>query len=327
MSKVNEGARLVQEWQDYLFALENGKSAAAMSTMKNIAQREQNVFDIPRSEILTRVQSLENAEKNEIKSVSEPIFKSIRTLDDLAPALAQLRANSSLYHSPELNMQLSALEAISKAYTAFKNGFSTSLPGYSGPTETDPLVNKLRGQFLLLVLPRILGTEGKNMPNNDETVEHYLQRMSDAALAAKDYDLLGRVIMVRRDVSLSLAGSVDARSMQEFTALGSFREGQNEERAQRFMEAVLAYMRTLRSGTPVVPAEVVGERLTAIERDHPEEYRRATEMMRRGDGGEFRGHAEPPRELKVPPSAAPPPAVPRNPVPLSTPSVTPTRPS
>jgi hypothetical protein len=141
-------------------------------------------------------------------------------------------------------------------------------------------------------------------------------RMRAAAVARHDFELLSRTISAAREISSSIAGPGQSLIGQDYTSFLYWREGQNAERAKRFFEAALAYRRALSSATPAVPVEFIGERLDAIEKEHPGEFRQSTEVIRRYNNPDIapRGYGTP-GGLTIP-------AVSPRPTPLRTPSPT-----
>ncbi|PYJ20097.1 MAG: hypothetical protein DME99_10920, partial [Verrucomicrobia bacterium] len=137
-----------------------------------------------------------------------------------------------------------------------------------------------------------------------------------AAVARRDFELLSRTISAAREISSSIAGPGQSLIGQDYTSFLYWREGQNAERAKRFFEAALAYRRVLSSATPAVPVEFIGERLDAIEKEHPGEFRQATDLIRRYDGRDIT-----PRSYATPGGLSIPAVSPR-PTPLRTPSPT-----
>ncbi len=155
------------------------------------------------------------------------------------------------YKSQALSNLVNGLEAVCKAYLAFKQGVATTLPPtYWQTGDTNQIVTRLRAELLLLVLPRILGVEQTDPPKTGETVEDYLMRMRAAAVARHDFELLSRTISAAREISSSIAGPGQSLIGQDYTSFLYWREGQNAERAKRFFEATLAYRRALSSATP-----------------------------------------------------------------------------
>jgi len=286
VSRLRDAARFVQQWQNYLWAVEGEKFNNGIRILTDLAQTQQSPLDVPRSEILARARSLEGKDKAQVDTDAAPILKSIHSLDDLPTALMQLRSGTHPpYQSQTLSNLVNGLDAVCKAYLAFKEGVATTLPPtYWQTGDSNPIVTRLRAELLLLVLPRILGVEQRDSPKAGETVEGYLVRMRAVAIAHHDFELLSRTISAAREISASIAGPGQSLIGQDYTSFLCWREGQNAERAKRFLEAALAYRRALNSATSAVPIEFIGQRLDAIEKEHPNEYKQATDVFRRYDG-------------------------------------------
>ena len=290
-----DAARFLRQWQNYLWAIEGEKFDNGIRILTDLAQTEQSPLDIPRSEILARARSLEGKDRAQADNYAAPILQSIHSLDDLPKALTQLKLRPA-YKSQALSNLVNGLEAVCKAYLAFKEGVATTLPPtYWQTGDTNQIVTRLRAELLLLVLPRILGVEQTDPPKTSETVEDYLMRMRAAAVARHDFELLSRTISAAREISSSIAGPGQSLIGQDYTSFLYWREGQNAERAKRFFEAALAYRRALSSATPAVPVEFIAQRLDAIEKEHPDEFRQATEVTRRYNNPDIapRGYGTP----------------------------------
>jgi len=318
VNRLRDAARFVQQWQNYLWAVEGEKFSNGIRILTDLAQTQQSPLDVPRSEILARARSLEGKDKAQVDRDAAPILQSIHSLDDLPTALMQLRSGTHPpYQSQPLSNLVNGLDSVCKAYLAFKEGVATTLPPtYWQTGDTNPIVTHLRGELLLLVLPRILGVEQTDQPKAGETVEGYLVRMRAVAIAHHDFELLSRTISAAREISASIAGPGQSLIGQDYTSFLYWREGQNAERAKRFFEAALAYRRALSSATSAVPVEFIGQRLDAIEKEHPDEYKQATDVFRRYDGRDIT-----PRSYGTP-SALTIPAVSPSPTPLRNPSPT-----
>ena len=284
VNRLHDAARFLQQWQNYLWAVEGEKFDNGIRILTDLAQTDQSPLDVPRSEILARARSLEGKDSDQADSYAAPILQSIHSLDDLPKALTQLKSRPA-YKSHALSNLVNGLEAVCKAYLAFKQGVATTLPPtYWQTGDTNQIVTRLRAELLLLVLPRILGVEQTDPPKTGETVEDYLMRMRAAAIARRDFELLSRTISAAREIASSIAGPGQSLIGQDYTSFLCWREGQNAERAKRFLEAALAYRRALNSATSAVPIEFIGQRLDAIEKEHPNEYKQATDVFRRYDG-------------------------------------------
>ena len=286
LKRLYDATRFLRQWQNYIWAVEGEKFDNGIRILTDLAQIEQSPLDVPRSEILARARSLEGKDRAQVDSYAAPILQSTHSLDDLPSALAQLRSGTHPpYQSQALSNLVNGLDAVCKAYLAFKEGVATTLPPtYWQTGDANSIVTRLRAELLLLVLPRILGVEQTDPPKNGETVEDYLMRMRAAAIGRRDFELLSRTISAAREISSSIAGPGQSLIGQDYTSFLYWREGQNAERAKRFFEAALAYRRALSSATSAVPVEFIGQRLDAIEKEHPDEFRQATDVMRRYDG-------------------------------------------
>src|SRR6266576_1878775 len=284
VNRLHDAARFLQQWQNYLWAVEGEKVDNGIRILTDLAQIEQSPLDVPRSEILARARWLEGKDRAQADNYAAPILQSVHLLDDLPKALTQLKSRPA-YKSQALSNLVNGLEAVCKAYLAFKEGVATTLPPtYWQTGDTNQIVTRLRAELLLLVLPRILGVEQRDSPKAGETVEGYLVRMRAVAIAHHDFELLSRTISAAREISASIAGPGQSLIGQDYTSFLCWREGQNAERAKRFLEAALAYRRALNSATSAVPIAFIGQRLDAIEKEHPNEYKQATDVFRRYDG-------------------------------------------
>jgi len=311
LKRLYDATRFLRQWQNYLWAIEGENFDNGIKILTDLAQSDQSPLDVPRSEILARARSLEGKDKAQVDSYAAPILQSIHSLDDLPAALTQLRSGTHPpYQSQALSTLVTSLDAVCKAYLAFKMGVATTLPQtYWQTGDTNPIVTRLRAELLLQVLPRFLGVEQTDRPKAGETVEGYLMRMRASAIAHRDFELLGRTISAAMETSSSIAGPGQSLIGRDYTSFVFWREGQNDERAKRFFEAALAYRHALSSATYGIPVEFIGARLDAIEKEHPDEFRQATEVIRSYD---HRGHDITPRSYGTPsgltiPAASPPP--------------------
>ncbi|HEY5036122.1 MAG TPA: hypothetical protein VII74_03210 [Chthoniobacterales bacterium] len=294
----------VRSWQDYLWDVDGGKVAAAISLLHTLSDSAS--IGPPRSEILDRIRALETEADDDLNARAIKILQSIKSIDELPAALAQFHSDQNFYRVPGIATTMTNLDALCKIYLAFKEGIATPLPGpYSTLGDKNQLVARLTSSFLLQAVPRILGTETKDPPKPGETLEEYLARVKKAALQANDWDLLGRALLIGREISMNIGGHiVDNYTLHEDDAFLSFREGQNDERAKRYLEATLAYRQALRMGREI-PAEFIGERLASIEREHPADYEAALNMVRRNETGPRIPEAHSPRDHVMIPAAGP----------------------
>jgi len=59
VKRLHDAARFLQQWQNYLWAVESEKFSNGIRILTDLPQAEQSPVDVPRSEILARARSLE----------------------------------------------------------------------------------------------------------------------------------------------------------------------------------------------------------------------------------------------------------------------------
>jgi hypothetical protein len=271
--RVQNAIQAVQRWQDHLMALETGDTNTARNVLSNLP--EDNGLNIPRSQILERSAKLKEtpaAKPTPVKDTIDPFTKRIRTLDDIAPVLAEIDSSSQNRSSRD-NRTISALTTIARQYGAVKNGFPVSIPFSSMNEIIDPVVSEMQRQLIALLLPRVLGVEEKEGPKQGETIDAFLTRMIRTATEREDWQVLQKALAARRSVEQlgSLGGGAN-RLVEETNSLQRFLAGMNQERAGQFSLAVATYNSALRMASGVVPPEVIGRRLEAIKTAHPKDF-------------------------------------------------------
>src|SRR2546430_3247176 len=181
VNRLYDAARFLQQWQNYLWAVEGEKFDNGIRILTDLAQSMQSPLDVPRSEILARARWLEGQDRAQADSYAAPILQSIHSLEDLPKALTHLKSLPA-HNSQALSNLVNGLEAVCKAYLAFKEGVATTLPPtYWQNGDTNQIVTRLRAELLLLVLPRILGVEQTDPAHTGETFRDYRSRMPAAA--------------------------------------------------------------------------------------------------------------------------------------------------
>jgi hypothetical protein len=272
-NRLSDVRESVQHWQEYVSERESGDAAKAHETLQTLADNYRGSLNIPRSEILARIRALASAEQNEAAARSKAILESIHSLDDIHDAALKFRALPLSRYSSDLVGLMNNLEAIAKAYTGLKQGLATSLTlSTSRPGDSDPVVMHFRSELLLQVLPRLLRLEEKDNPRPGETVEAYLRRVADAARDAGNWDLIDRVLWARKQITLGITDHFSDDTLDDYSALLYFHQGQLQEKAHQYADAVALYRSALRQRGAAIPAAVIGERLDAIKKEHPAEF-------------------------------------------------------
>ena len=352
LNKVQPMQQFVARWQDYLANLASGNTQAASEALNHLAGNyNMNQPDlIPRSEILARIQSLKQPRKktnadNPAKEsqpdelvVEKPLRfdKSARTIVFDIKKLDELngvvQAFENLKLKPEfgdynqsINATLDTLLPLNRAYLELKSGLATNIDISTRNPDKSPLQDEivpLRAELILLALPRYLGLPPKTAPKQGEGPYDFLSRITEEAIARKDYLLAARARETQRLLQEGSHRDPNAKSQAEL-----FVTANNQEVAGQYPLAVLSYERALASGTDLVPPNIIGERLTAIQADHPKEFQLGLDLYLSPPMQRYPvGYPYPPGYRPGMPMEQPtPPTAPVLPVPAAAPSATPAK--
>jgi hypothetical protein len=212
-------------------------------------------------------------------------------VEKIGPALVELDAlttrarTEGSYFSETAAM--SALKQCARTYQDLQLGLPVSLNislSYSSQSSVGlEEVASVRNLLVKYALPRVLGLDARRAAKDGETVNSYLVRMAEEAREARDWPLLGRVLEVSQSLNVAVLGNGN-----DVGAIRHLLGGTNQERASQFSGAVASYLSALKSGSPIVPAEWIGERLAAIQKSNPKAYE---------DGVQLQNSAIEPRSL------------------------------
>ena len=280
--KLGEHLRQVHgfalRWQEYLAHSTAGRAKPAEQILRDVSGMTA-VDVIPRSEILARIAELQGETAQEKTDVPverlREVMAKTKTLDEIVAALQALRNLQAQGKSPErydtpVAMLINELSTIQRCLQEYRAGLPSVLHirGPSGDhtqhRDVVSLAVPLKLELMRLILPRVLEVEEKPAP--DEPPDKYVDRMMQLAFERCDARLLSRLQSVRANLN-------DTQSTPEFSrGLDALLAARNQEDAGQFVPAVVSYQRALRSGGDLVPAKVIGARLTAIQAAHPTEY-------------------------------------------------------
>lgn len=332
-NRIEGAVQLVTRWQDYLMQQSLGNQKAAQDIMRNLASSLSAPSIVPRSEVLARSQGgmdvVKPDETAKLTQQADQITEGIKTLDDIQPALKQLRVMKSSDSSTRIDSDLvNALGGLQKNYLEYKAGLPANLNLSISSPEAAAVVLPLKSQLFMLVLPRFCQTNNKPKPG--EQPLDYLQRLLSEAKEKQDWPLYARVVEAFRMVnSSSSSGGWSSSADNNTSALTNFLAGLNQEQASQFYGAAQSYKQALTSGNTYVPAQFIGERLKAIQQEHgkeiEEEAQKAdTRMQQRFLNNPMYRGPYPFQQPSVPPQPTPPtsmnvPAVTPIPSPLASP--------
>lgn len=262
-----ESARqFATSWQDYLAAMKNNDVNAARQALGSLKSLERLDGMMPRSEILAL-----DAQLTQSVDVTQ-IVMGIRSLDEIGAAIAKLQEGRRSYDSNTASNVISALSGIEQNYRDFKEGLPASVQlnnqsgNFSSP-EIGGRIAELRSQFLKLVIPRYVGIADAVVAKDGESVVDFIDRLREEAKAAGNPSLALRLKDVER-----MLGRGSNYSSQDTTGVNAYTAGGNQEKAKQYELAVISYQQALKSGSDLVPAETIGQRLEAIKAAHPAAY-------------------------------------------------------
>ena len=279
--QVEPTLQFVTQWQNYLSAVETGNSQAAQDALRSLSNSN-GLSLIPRSEILKLLalakpgkSSQDVPEQSSPVEAVEKILSETKTLADMEATLKKLRklqeGRTGSNRTDFINPLIQSLQPIDRNYQDFKAGLAVNLESsqnYSGGTELgNAVVSRLKAELMLLMLPRYVGAPDGTRAQPGEDVLQFLDRLSNEAKGRGD---TGVAIRAREARRLLQRGS--AISAGDTAALSTLISGQNQEAAGQYMLAVISYQTSLKSGSELIPAKLIGERLAEIQSAHPKDF-------------------------------------------------------
>ncbi len=278
--RLQQATQFVSHWQDYLSAKEAGRTEQARSALSNLAGYSHDNSFIPRSKLLALINSLATEQatpripQEPIKASLKNFLADIKTLDDLVAAKESLKTNG--FAGEGSSDIVPALRSLANSYELVKTGQATSLR----LTWTESLASvetaRLREQFLVLALPRMLQVdEAKEGFQQGETAVAYLTRHLTSARQKQDWALAKRVLSTSQ--SLSLLDNVT--TIPDWTMLDRFLTGLNQEKAKQYSLAVSSFQAALKTASQIVPPELIGEHLEAIHTQHSDDFEKGMQLV------------------------------------------------
>lgn len=265
---------IVALWQNYLAAIQIGNDSAAFWSLNEINQKlkTESVNLKSRPEIVR--QTLEN-DLNKINLTK--IVGGIKTLDDVAPAIKKIQMLQEIDRVSRYDFSfLDALIGIEQAYRQYLAG----LPFIITPPMVDRtlgdvnqvVINQniidLRVKLLRLTFPTYVKAPEHLQPEANESMDHYIERLIADAKSREDVNLLDRIA----DARLLITGGYE-RSNPSISGFRQFLSAKAQEQASQYELATVSYQHALISNSDMISPEKIGERLKAIEKDHPDEYK------------------------------------------------------
>jgi hypothetical protein len=209
----------------------------------------------------------------------------IKTLADVNPAINKLAAlqteqsrNSSSSYQ-DVSSLIQSLSEISRSHRDYLSGLPVALElgVYGGQFKEPEIIAKLamlRSEMLKLALPRYVDAPAGSVAKEGETPLEFLERLAQEAKDRQDPATGYRIRMARNTLARG-----NSFATQDSTGLNAYVSGQNQEIAGQFELAVVSFQQALKSGSDLVPAKLIGERLDAIKAAHPEAFQKGLDRF------------------------------------------------
>jgi phage gp16-like protein len=262
----------VKKWQDYLSHTATGQTELARQDVESLTQNNTSADFVPRSKLLALAApgriTATSGKPDAAPPVSpvQAITDGIKTLDDLALALtklAPLRTNNG-----EAQNAYNSIDQMLQSYRNLKAGLPPQYNvGYGNNNSIIPA--SVRTEFLLLALQARFETYKGAPPGAAEKPVDYVNRVIADALGREDWTLLQNALQVRAYLEQNQGLGF---TVIDANGIGSLIAASHQEAAGQYALAVASYETALKSSGDAVPAKVIGEKLAAIQRDHPKEY-------------------------------------------------------
>jgi hypothetical protein len=286
--QVSSAFQFTKLWQDYLSHLATGQTQLAIGDLQSLSQDNYGVGIIPRSQILERLTALKTAPPTTStntagvtpsKSPVENILKGIKTLDDMEPALEQLAALRS--NDAQAQQAYYNVAPLAQIYTSVKAGLplNTNLNFANSNNGNGPGVSPdVQAELLVFVLQHYFDSYKGTPPAPDEKPPAFVNRVISDAISREDWALLKKAISAQTYLNQnSIPGVYSGSAISG--GVDNLLAGLNQEAASQYALAVFSYENALKVPDATVPAKLIGDKLAAIQKDHPKEFEDGMQMV------------------------------------------------
>ena len=277
LQQLSSTFEFVKQWQNYLAHMASGETDMARNDLQNLSNNNAGEGLLPRSKLLELASpdKLLARSGTTTPSASTPalqaqaILDGIKTLDDIKPALIKLEPLRQSAMG-ELQGAYSELSQMQQTYQNLKAGLPIqSAMNYSYNSGAVSVPPALRTQLLLLTLQSRFDSFKGTPPAPGEKPTDFVDRVIADATSRQDWELLRRADSVRASLTQS-AGLGYASTYPG--GVESIIAAAHQEDAGQFALAVQSYETALKSDDAAIPAKLIGDKLAAIQRDHPKEF-------------------------------------------------------
>ena len=283
--KASQAYQFATGWQDYLSSVAHGNGDQARNELRNLAQNGYGITIVPRSHILELMSapipppanstSGENQQAPApVNETADDILNKIKTLDQMEDAWRQLHTMNFPYNSAEAQ-SVQTLQNYVDCYKAIKAGLPSNLDLRNG-VQSLPGHEDITLKIWLLAL-QALFPSFKGAPIENEKPVDFINRVITDATSRNDWDTLKLALVTKDEVTKSTQFGL--YTPEATSGIDSLIAALNQETAGQYSQAVGSYEAALRSPSSDIPAKMIGEKLAALKRDHPDEYNAGYQQM------------------------------------------------
>ena len=276
-NRIASTYQFATQWQNYLAAAANANWPEAQNSLRSIVEnpRIDAPEFFPRSEILARYEAAfhggapinATATPTAATSDPDPILHKIQKPEDLEICLPQLEQTSTVpgYQPWDWSEFIALARARDNALAGlpFTIDFQKAV---NGPEYGDDW-SRITAMELLYLLPYYFDTEVSAPPKEGESLAAYLDRIVAQANGDGNLALVQRVTAVQA----SLTGSANETN-PTVSGTSQFLAGLSHDAAGQYDLAVNSYEHALQEADSSLQIKVVGDRLAAIKKDHPDDF-------------------------------------------------------
>lgn len=276
--KARNAVTFATNWQDYLAHNKLGNLDAAEQKLRSLADNTSAYPFVPRSEILDRIKPLIQEKETLTTDRSNPLSLEGKKLKDVLEL--KNKVYEQLSKTPQANglRELQqALDELLRAQAQLNSGLIGQAFDYCTKQNYGNRANDLlplRQELLLETLPRYLGIAAQYPTKKEENPADYLLRIVQEARSKKEWTIAWKALEAYRQVAFGSV-QVPAWLTADISGFSTFIIAQNQEKAGQYIDAIRFYRRVVISAGENLPLREASERLTALQKERPEDYQTA----------------------------------------------------
>ena len=272
--QVSGAFEFTKLWQNYLSHLATGQTQLVINDLQNLSQNNYAVGIIPRSHILELLAACTNPQKGApgegpSPTTAESIVENIKTLDDMEPALKQLKQLQSTNPSNgDLQQMYFSLAPLVQTYNDVKAGAPSNVNWSFSSGNERGISAALKAQLMIFILRHYLDAYKGTPPAADEKPATYVNRVIADAVSREDWPLLQRAISAQSYLNRNAGFGSNGLSTSGSAGADNLLIALNQEAARQYAEAVVSYQNALKYPDSNIPGKLIGDKLEAIREDH-----------------------------------------------------------